>query len=290
MEGRRSEGKWRGHYRIRPRRIVAAGEFGETAVHRHPIVQVTIAYSGELIATDGRSEVRCRAVIIPSSTRHTLRRVGSDVRVLSIHMPTVTADARAVGSLVCGFGPEAWVAAAQPLQEISLSEEEDLDTAADRVISVLRAKASQEMLVAPRALSVAGEAIGHLVPTGRVRLADLAAASSTSRRRLSALFTGETGSGFAASVRWARLIYAFRELEAGKSITEAAHAAGFTDSAHATRVCREMSGVTPTTVVDALRYANKSRDRSAPTTNGSSNPGAAANAKSTAESLDTSGV
>ncbi len=45
--------------------------------------------------------------------------------------------------------------------------------------------------------------------------------------------------------RWLRLQLALNAIQSGASLTAAAHAAGFADSAHLTRSCRAMFGITP---------------------------------------------
>lgn len=63
--------------------------------------------------------------------------------------------------------------------------------------------------------------------------------------RLRHLFTEQLGLSFRACVRWPRLQAGMRVVEAGGSLTDAAHAAGCADGAHATRVYREMFGLAP---------------------------------------------
>jgi AraC-like DNA-binding protein len=46
-------------------------------------------------------------------------------------------------------------------------------------------------------------------------------------------------------VLWLRLRIAITRVQAGDDLTVAAHAAGFADSAHLTRTCRDMFGLPP---------------------------------------------
>jgi len=48
---------------------------------------------------------------------------------------------------------------------------------------------------------------------------------------------------------WLRIQRAAGELATGRSATEAAHAAGFSDAAHLTRTFRRMLGATPRDIV-----------------------------------------
>jgi AraC-like DNA-binding protein len=66
-----------------------------------------------------------------------------------------------------------------------------------------------------------------------------------SAERFRHLFVAETGVAFRAYVLWRRLQLALELAVAGASWTEAAHEAGFTDSAHLTRTFRVMFGVAP---------------------------------------------
>ena len=68
-------------------------------------------------------------------------------------------------------------------------------------------------------------------------------------------FARDVGLSFPAYVRWARLIRAMEVARTGGTITDAAHAAGFTDSSHANRVFHEMFGVAPIDVHRSVRLA-----------------------------------
>ncbi|WP_282781747.1 helix-turn-helix transcriptional regulator [Nocardia sp. CC201C] len=84
---------------------------------------------------------------------------------------------------------------------------------------------------------------------GPVRLRDLAEAVGISASRLGHLFAEEVGMGFPPYLRWARLRHAMEHARLGGTLTTAAHAAGFADSAHLTRVCHEMFGLAPSELV-----------------------------------------
>ena len=63
------------------------------------------------------------------------------------------------------------------------------------------------------------------------------------------LFVAHTGTSFRAYVLWTRLNVAIQFAMVGRSWTEAAHAAGFADSAHLTRTFRRMFGINPAALV-----------------------------------------
>jgi AraC family transcriptional regulator len=78
---------------------------------------------------------------------------------------------------------------------------------------------------------------------GAVSLGDAAAFIGLSPGRVRHLFVEQTGLPFRTYLLWLRLMRAV-ELYAGKaSLTEAAHGAGFADSAHLSRTFRRMFGI-----------------------------------------------
>jgi AraC-like DNA-binding protein len=62
------------------------------------------------------------------------------------------------------------------------------------------------------------------------------------------LFRSEMGMSVQSYVRWRRLMAALRTSGRGASLTEAAHMAGFADSAHLTRVFRATFGISPSRI------------------------------------------
>ena len=81
-----------------------------------------------------------------------------------------------------------------------------------------------------------------------VSLADAADAANLSPSRFRPLFVQETGSSFRAYLLWLRINLAIEAATAGASWTDAAHAAGFSDSSHLTRTHKRMFGIEPTAV------------------------------------------
>jgi AraC-like DNA-binding protein len=59
------------------------------------------------------------------------------------------------------------------------------------------------------------------------------------------LFVEETGMPLRTYVLWRRLLQVWNLLMQGQSLSEAAHAVGFADSAHLSRTSRAMFGTTP---------------------------------------------
>ena len=78
-----------------------------------------------------------------------------------------------------------------------------------------------------------------------LRLATLASGSNVSESWLTHRFTKEVGLPIRRYVLWQRLRCAVELGLKGATLTDAAHAAGMSDSAHLSRTFREMFGVAP---------------------------------------------
>ena len=79
-------------------------------------------------------------------------------------------------------------------------------------------------------------------------LREVAAAVALSESRLRHLFVAGTGSSFRAYLLWLRINLAIEAVMAGASWTQAAHEAGFADSAHLTRTHKKVFGIEPSAI------------------------------------------
>lgn len=79
-------------------------------------------------------------------------------------------------------------------------------------------------------------------------LRDVASRAALSESRFRHLFAAETGCSFRAYVLWLRINVAIEAVMRGASWTDAAHEAGFADSAHLTRTHRRIFGIEPSAI------------------------------------------
>ena len=82
-----------------------------------------------------------------------------------------------------------------------------------------------------------------------VPLRDIAASVHLSPERFRHLFLAQTGVRFRAYVLWLRLEIALEAYVEGQSLTDAAQAGGFADSAHLSRTFKKMFGITAASVL-----------------------------------------
>jgi AraC family transcriptional regulator len=90
---------------------------------------------------------------------------------------------------------------------------------------------------------------------GRITLAALAAAAHRSPSRLAHRFRAGTGVPLRRYVLWCRLRAAAEAAMRGSSLTEAAHVAGFADSAHLSRTFRATFGIAPSFLFERGRFS-----------------------------------
>ena len=239
--------------------VLAAGpEVGEAGVkgtfHSHHAVQVTLALDGwfELETADHR--VAAAAAAVAPDTRHAIRAGGL---VAFVYIEPESRPGRAVFRKLFDERPLTAVpldllgdlprrlAAAFKDPGVTDAKLTDLGRA------IIARLAGGVEVASPdvRVRKVIAWAASHV--DGPVRLADAAAVAGLSPDSLRHLFVQQTGLPFRTYVLWLRLLKAVEAFAGGDSLTEAAHAAGFSDSAHFSRTFRRMFGL----AAAALRLA-----------------------------------
>lgn len=84
---------------------------------------------------------------------------------------------------------------------------------------------------------------------GNPLLSEAAESAHISPSRLTHLFTEEVGIPFRSYVLWLRLRFVVERVTAGSNLTEAAIAAGFSDSSHLSRVFKDKFGLSPSALL-----------------------------------------
>jgi AraC-like DNA-binding protein len=219
---------WAGGVIIGPGELAFRGRIGAASGHAHAAVQVLHVAEGAVGLRDatGREEKVTQA-IIPAGARHELSASPGTLGTIT-YLDAAAAGGRAAMRQIRATGMDpadvrTWVRAAPYSAPSS-------DPASDPALHVALREA---LRMAP-----------HLVD-GPMLLADLAARVGLSAGRLGHLFADELGLPYPVWRRWVRLQHALGVVRRGASLTDAAHQAGFSDSAHLTRSCRSMFGLSP---------------------------------------------
>lgn len=220
----------------------------ETGFHAHHAIQLTLALSGGVVRFRGPVEgwKTYTAAIVAPHHLHAFEARGEFVamiftepesregRILRERFPTdvtslaydVFADEAAALAVAYmnGASDEKLAACARAitskLTSIHALPPKPLDKRIERAIDLLRRRLDE-----PITMTEVADAV-HLSP-----------------EYFRHLFIKETGIRFRPYVLWLRLEIAVATYAAGKSLTEAAHAGGFADSAHLSRTFKRMFGV-----------------------------------------------
>ena len=231
------------------------GRVGEqTGSHVHHAVQITLALSpgGVRFCVPGKDWMRYRAAIVAAHQPHAFDAPGETVA--HVFAEPESRDGRILqlrhrGHGVARLEDEAARLAADDLRPLFEKGAADamLIAAARSLIRALAGSGEPESPVDPR-VERAIEALRHRLDEA-VRLSDVAAAVHLSPERLRHFFLEQTGMRFRPYVLWLRLERSLKTYAAGGSLTEAAQAGGFADSAHLSRTFRRMFGVAPASLV-----------------------------------------
>ncbi|HYI29377.1 MAG TPA: AraC family transcriptional regulator [Bradyrhizobium sp.] len=238
-----------------PRVLYLGPAFGLTP-HRNATAVLAVALDGTLEVAGDPADPdglyrSARSVLIPPNTLHHLRLAGG--RMAFLYVDPLSRDLVALNGRMQDVAPRA---------AFDLTGEGDVidvmaGVADGRVAAGDGRKALTELLgIGTRA----NPDVRILAALRRMRdqphrshsMADLGACTGLSASRFLHLFKAETGVPLRRYRLWNRMgaaVAAFRE---GKSLTEAAHAAGFASSAHFSTAFRDMFGMMPSELLKGL--------------------------------------
>lgn len=225
-----------------------------TDFHSHHAVQVSlsIAPSGlRLCAPAGRWQT-CRAAVIAAHQTHAFD--GGNDLVANIFIEPESSQGQSLHRRARkhGISPIVDGEGEAELAELFRSYSNNADdsiliAAALAVIARLAADASlPQNALDPRierSIQLIRKQIG-----APILLSDIAKSAHLSPDRYRHLFLEQTGIRFRPYILWLRIELALRAYTAKHSLTEAAQAGGFADSAHFTRTFRNMFGIAPSSI------------------------------------------
>jgi AraC-like DNA-binding protein len=246
-------------WELGPGRLMVVGGFSDLALHHHPAVQITVGGQGSLaLSRDGDAHDACRLVVIASGVRHAVRSDSSS-GAWTLYIGLQTPQGIALSTLARNRGDRGvWIV--DDGHKLAEAASASLDAsgphaAADFLINELRdmedPRSGRTRSVHPQ-LRQAIEVVSSRVPD-HIDVASVAGAVALSPDYLGRLCKQQTGVSFSATIRWERLVTAVGYLIDGRSVTDAAHLAGFADGSHANKVCWEMTGAAPHDFAHAVR-------------------------------------
>jgi AraC-like DNA-binding protein len=225
-------------------RILYVGPLAATARHAHHAAQVVVAPHG-LDLEDGSSRrMRVRTAIIPPRMPH-----GHGACRLAA-LVFLDGDDPASRALSRDAEPacETW---RRDTLDVSIPGDPTAEQARALLASIVAAldlRPPGPRHPATRRMCV------YLDRSERVDLASLSREAGLSPRQMRHAFARDVGMSMRAYLRWKRVRRAAAAVEEGASLSAAAAAAGFADSAHLSRVFRQQFGITPTQGLSSIRW------------------------------------
>jgi AraC family transcriptional regulator len=217
----------------------------ELLPHSHHAIQVTFALKGEFRLSVGNENLCGPVAAVAANVSHTFQ--ASGVAAFLFIAPESSAGLSLKQSL---FASKSAVNIAQGPLVSALGElrecyerganAEELRQLGQRLIAALP-KADQRSLPDHRVQKMIEYARSHL--ESQISLPAAARVAHLSDGRARHLFVAHTGLPFKTFVTWLRLERAVAGYAGGSSLTEAAHDAGFADSAHLSRTFRRTFGL-----------------------------------------------
>lgn len=220
------------------------GRAGDNRPHAHHALQLTLGAAA--VERDDQTIVTAPGLLIPSNLRHRLRPTSAALSLLYLDPDTVAG--RGLNRQADGAPlplDAAWVA--DLLAQLALPAPDPAGWLA-RQLHLETPGAGPDPLMA-RLIHGLDEELADPLPA-----AVLARRVGLSSSRFQHRFRQHTGLPLRAWLRWQRLTRALEQVLGGRTVTEAAHAAGFADAAHLTRSCRRHFGLPPS-ALGALRSA-----------------------------------
>ncbi len=227
-------------------RALAGSEMHTTDFHAHHAIQVTLSLGGRFELRTPETSMRGDAVAVAADASHVFQAEGL---VAILFVEPESRAGRAVSRVLFADS------------HLASIPKERLGDLIDRLERTFRDPAASdtafEALGRAIVVRLAGEA-GAEIPDLRVRkmiayatsaldrplgLGDVAKVAGLSPSRARHLFVEQTGLPFRTYLLWLRVTKAVEIFASGRSLTEAAHEAGFSDSAHLSRTFRRMFGL-----------------------------------------------
>ena len=229
--------------------LEAPDGFGDAHFHAHHAIQITVALAGSLqLSTEART-LSGPALAVAADRKH---RFDASGLLAFVFLEPESLLGRVVQEKIFREGDLAQLdadaadklASLRHTFERKLKDEALLD--AGRDFAQCLADAGTAPLPDPRVRRIVEYARTHLHEP--LTLSTAAHGVYLSPSRLRHLFVEQTGLPFKTYVLWLRLMKAVQIYSSGASLTDAALSAGFSDSAHFSRIFRRTFGLPATTL------------------------------------------
>jgi AraC-like DNA-binding protein len=230
---------------------IFVGTAGAIPAHAHQAIQICFLFEGciRLRTSDADPWTDYELAIVPSRQPHGMD--GSQVHYgATIFVEPETRAGRALAERYLRHGiaaiDRAPVTAVLPQLLAGFLERRGHASIVDlarRIVGALTGDSEPSVTSDERILRAVRYVNDHL--SAPITLGEVAGEACLSPSRFRHLFIEQTGMGLRQYILWRRFISVWEHRMKGASLSTAAHAAGFADSAHLTRTSRRMIGIPP---------------------------------------------
>jgi AraC-like DNA-binding protein len=229
-------------------------EAGHSHLHSHHAIQLTLALDesdGAFLLRDGPGHdwIAHEAAMVRPHHEHEFDGRGRSLAHVFVE-PEATSGRLLIARMSDGgvtsvpLGDiRGSVSALRHVWRLGQASDAEMVAAARGVVEDLCGPVPECAAITPR-IAAAVEFISSRIAHD-LSLAQVAAAVNLSPSRLRHLFVEEVGTSYRGYVLWRRILVAVDAMMQGRSWTEAAHEAGFADSAHLSRTFRRTFGISP---------------------------------------------
>jgi AraC family transcriptional regulator len=247
-----ADNNWRGRVLVWDEQAIFLGQAANASLHESPAIKVCIGLDGSFGLRSSEADVWTdydSAIIAPGSP-HAI-----DGRHNRMAMLLLVPEAKLAQPLAPIFthnvitrpssGTTSNIRSIFDGIEERISSGEQVEEISDRMVMAI--SSGDDQTIDPR-VAQSIEWIRASREEG-ISVAEIAAGVELSESRFSHLFTENVRIPVRRYLLWLRLRDSMHLLAQGKSLTETAHEAGFSDSAHLTRTFRGMLGIAPSALI-----------------------------------------
>jgi AraC-like DNA-binding protein len=243
--------------------LEAAREVSGTDYHTHHAIQITLSLEGDFELRTEEERQTGPAAAVASDARHVFRATGVGA-FLFLEPESRAGRAFAASAFPCTTLTALPLAAlAEPMATLAAW----FRRGGDEAEMIRHGQALVAALVEPGEVPPADKRVEAMLAyvaeriDGPIALPDAASAACLSPSRARHLFAAQTGLPFKTFVLWRRIEKAVSIYAGGASLTDAAHEAGFADSAHLSRTFRRTFGLPAAALQVNARFTASGADR-----------------------------